>query len=104
MVLVLQIVVDLREFVKVILSWWQRLVEKEEFHVFLEHFQELKTVFGSGRFDAKSGYFGNDQPKGLFGSKQEFSECAGHESPGTTPRCTNKIRLFLRRRKRRFIF
>ena len=48
------------------------------------------TVFGSGRFDAKSGYFGNDQPKGLFGSKQEFSECAGHESPGTTPRCTNK--------------
>jgi len=48
------------------------------------------TVFGSGRFDAKSGYFGNDQPKGLFGSKQEFSECAGHESPGITPRCTNK--------------
>ena len=47
------------------------------------------TVFGSGRFDAKSGYFGNDQPKGLFGSKQEFSECAGHESPGTTSRCTN---------------
>ena len=48
------------------------------------------TVFGSGRFDAKSGRFGNDQSKGLFGSKQEFSECAGHESPETTPRCTKK--------------
>ena len=48
------------------------------------------TVFDPGRFGAKSGYFGNDQPKGLFGSNQEFSECAGHESPGTTPRCTNK--------------
>ena len=48
------------------------------------------TVLGSGRFDAKSGYFGDLQAKGLFGSKQEFSENAGHESPGTTPRCTNK--------------
>ena len=48
------------------------------------------TVFDPGRFGAKSGYFGNDQPKGLFGSNQEFSECAGHESPGTTSRCTNK--------------
>ena len=48
------------------------------------------TVFYSGRFGAKSAYFGNDQAKGLFGSKQEFNECAGHESPETTPRCTNK--------------
>ena len=48
------------------------------------------TVFDPGRFGAKSGRFGNDQSKGLFGSKQEFSECAGHETPGTTPRCTNK--------------
>ena len=48
------------------------------------------TVLGSGRFDAKSGYFGDLQPKGLFGSKQEFSENAGHETPETTPRCTNK--------------
>ena len=47
------------------------------------------TVFDPGRFGAKSGYFGNDQPKGLFGSKQEFSECAGHESPETTPRCAH---------------
>ena len=84
-------VVDLREFVKVILSWWQRLVEKREVSCILGAFPRTKnTVFGSGRFDAKSGYFGNDQPKGLFGSNQEFSECAGHESPGTTPRCTHK--------------
>ena len=48
------------------------------------------TVRGSGRFDAKSGYFGDLQAKGLFGSKQEFSENAGHETPETTPRCTNK--------------
>ena len=48
------------------------------------------TVLGSGRFDAKSGYFGDLQAKGLFGSKQEFSENAGHETPETTPRCTNK--------------
>ena len=48
------------------------------------------TVLGSGRFDAKSGYFGDLQAKGLFGSKQEFSENAGHETPETTPKCTNK--------------
>ena len=48
------------------------------------------TVFDSGRFGAKSAYFGNDQAKGLFGSKQEFNECAGHESPETTPRCAFK--------------
>ena len=48
------------------------------------------TVRGSGRFDAKSGYFGDLQAKGLFGSKQEFSENAGHETPETTPKCTNK--------------
>ena len=48
------------------------------------------TVFGPNRYDTETGYFGNDQPKGLFGSKQEFSECAGHESPETTPRCTKK--------------
>lgn len=48
------------------------------------------TVLGSGRFDAKSGYFADLQPKGLFGSKQEFSENAGHDSPETTPKCTNK--------------
>ena len=48
------------------------------------------TVFGKGRFDTKSAYFGADQPKDLFGSDQEFSENSGHESPGTTPRCTNK--------------
>lgn len=47
------------------------------------------TVLGSGRFDAKSGYFGDLQPKGLFGSNQEFSENAGHDSPETTPRCSH---------------
>ena len=46
------------------------------------------TVFGSGRFDAKSGYFGNDQPKGLFGSNQEFSENSGHDIPVDKPRCS----------------
>jgi len=48
------------------------------------------TVLGSGRFDAKSGYFGDLQAKGLFGPKQEFSENAGHDSPETTPKCSNK--------------
>ena len=48
------------------------------------------TVFHPGSFGAKSGRFGNDQSKGLFGSNQEFSECAGHESPETTTRCAFK--------------
>ena len=49
-----------------------------------------QVKFGEGLFDAKSGYYSNLQPKGLFGSNQEFSDCGGHESPGTTSRCTNK--------------
>ena len=48
------------------------------------------TVFGPGRFDTETGYYVSLQARGLFGSNQEFSECAGHESPGTTPRCANK--------------
>ena len=57
------------------------------------------TVLGSGRFDAKSGYFGDLQAKGLFGSKQEFSENAGHETPETTPKCTNKDKTVPAKRK-----
>ena len=57
------------------------------------------TVRGSGRFDAKSGYFGDLQAKGLFGSKQEFSENAGHETPETTPKCTNKDKTVPAKRK-----
>jgi len=48
------------------------------------------TVFGPNRYDTETGYYVSLQARGLFGSNQEFSECAGHESPGTTPRCTNK--------------
>ena len=49
-----------------------------------------QVKLGEGLFDAKSGYYSNLQPKGLFGSNQEFSDCGGHESPETTPRCANK--------------
>ena len=46
------------------------------------------TVFGKGRFDTKSAYFGADQPKDLFGSDQEFSENSGHDIPVDKPRCS----------------
>ena len=48
------------------------------------------TVFGPNRYDTETGYYVSLQARGLFGSNQEFSECAGHESPETTPKCTNK--------------
>ena len=47
------------------------------------------TVFGDGRFDAKSGYYGNDQPKGLMGRTQEHNENSGHVTPETTNNCAN---------------
>ena len=47
------------------------------------------TVFGDGRFDAKSGYYGNDQPKGLMGRTQEHNENSGHVTPETTKSCAN---------------
>ena len=77
-----------------------KTVEKEELRCNFGAFPRTKnTVLVPGRFDAKSGYFGNDQPKGLFGSNQEFSECAGHESPGTNLDVLKKIRLFLLKKK-----
>ena len=48
------------------------------------------TRFGTGRFDAKSGYFGELQPKGLFGSNQEFNDRRGHDTPNSNPKCSNK--------------
>ena len=48
------------------------------------------TIFGEGRFDSKTGYFGSQQAKGLFGVKQEFNDRGGHLTPETTPRCSNK--------------
>jgi len=48
------------------------------------------TVFGDGRFDAKSGYYGKDQDKGLFGIDKETNENSGHNSPKTTKECSNK--------------
>ena len=48
------------------------------------------TVFGPNRYDTETGYYVSLQARGLFGSNQEFSECAGHETPEPTPKCTNK--------------
>ena len=48
------------------------------------------TIFGEGRFDSKTGYFGSQQAKGLFGGNQEFNDRGGHNTPETTPKCTNK--------------
>ncbi len=48
------------------------------------------TKVGTGRFDTKSGYFGELQPKGLFGSNQEFNDRKGHDTPNSNPKCSNK--------------
>ena len=48
------------------------------------------TKVGTGRFDTKSGYFGELQPKGLFGSNQEFNDRKGHDTPNSKPKCSNK--------------
>lgn len=48
------------------------------------------TKIGTGRFDTKSGYFGELQPKGLFGSNQEFNDRKGHDTPNSNPKCSNK--------------
>tara|TARA_B100000073_G_scaffold100286_1_gene79849 strand:- start:112 stop:606 length:495 start_codon:yes stop_codon:yes gene_type:complete len=44
-----------------------------------------ETVYGTGRFDAKSGFFGRQQPKNVLG-RQEVSERFGHFTPRPLPK------------------
>ena len=44
-----------------------------------------ETVYGTGRFDAKSGFFGKQQPKNIL-KRQEVSERFGHFTPKPIPK------------------
>jgi hypothetical protein len=46
--------------------------------------RNYETVYGSGRFDAKSGFFGKQQPKNIL-KRQEVSERFGHFAPRSLP-------------------
>jgi len=46
--------------------------------------RNYETVYGSGRFDAKSGFFGKQQPKNI-SKRQEVSERFGHFAPRSLP-------------------